>query len=171
MNILFLDRNPHRCAIYHSDRDVITQVREYAQLMGSAHRLLDKQFLSDVKQQKLPKVIQPFHPCAVWVRESDGNYTWMYNLWYNLCNEYAFRFGGKTHACYDRLRGCLRTPPLKSPGGFMSPPPITPLPVHIKEQYNPNHEADVVLAYREYYMTEKRDFAGWRGRNEPEWWK
>ena len=41
MNIFFLDENPVLAAHYHCDKHVPKMIVEYAQLMCTAHRLID----------------------------------------------------------------------------------------------------------------------------------
>ena len=41
MNIFYLDRHPKICAEYHCDKHTVKMIIEYAQLMSTAHRVLD----------------------------------------------------------------------------------------------------------------------------------
>ena len=41
MNIFFLNTDPKVCAQEHLDKHVVKMIVEYAQLMSTAHRLLD----------------------------------------------------------------------------------------------------------------------------------
>ena len=41
MNIFYLDTSPKTCAEMHCDKHVVKMIIEYAQLMSTAHRLLD----------------------------------------------------------------------------------------------------------------------------------
>ena len=41
MNIFYLDTNPALCAEYHCDKHVLKMIIEYAQLLSTAHRILD----------------------------------------------------------------------------------------------------------------------------------
>lgn len=41
MNIFYLDPNPTKCARYHADKHCVKMVLEYAQLLSTAHRVLD----------------------------------------------------------------------------------------------------------------------------------
>ena len=43
MNVFFLDKTPTTCAQYHNDKHVVKMVIEYAQLLSTAHRVLDGQ--------------------------------------------------------------------------------------------------------------------------------
>ena len=41
MNIFYLDSNPKKCAEMHHDKHCSKMLVEYAQLMSTAHRVLD----------------------------------------------------------------------------------------------------------------------------------
>ena len=41
MNIFYLDKDPKTCAEMHCDKHVVKMIIEYAQLMSTAHRVLD----------------------------------------------------------------------------------------------------------------------------------
>ena len=41
MNIFFLDRRPDTAAEMHCDKHVVKMIIEYAQLMSTAHRVID----------------------------------------------------------------------------------------------------------------------------------
>jgi hypothetical protein len=41
MNIFYLDEDPKICAQYHCDKHVVKMIIEYAQLLSTAHRVLD----------------------------------------------------------------------------------------------------------------------------------
>ncbi len=113
MNIFYLDRNPQICAEMHLDKHVVKMIIEYAQLMSTAHRVLDGEEyydltannrkikrwrLKDDREAKLMKASHVNHPSAVWVRQSKENYVWLYQMWVCLLQEYTYRYG-KNHAC------------------------------------------------------------------------
>ena len=41
MNIFYLHSDPRTCAEYHCDKHVVKMILEYAQLLSTAHRILD----------------------------------------------------------------------------------------------------------------------------------
>jgi len=41
MNIFYLHKDPDICASYHCDKHVLKMIIEYAQLLSTAHRMLD----------------------------------------------------------------------------------------------------------------------------------
>ena len=47
MNIFYLDKNPKVAAEMHCDKHVIKMVLEYAQILSTAHRVIDGDELGD----------------------------------------------------------------------------------------------------------------------------
>ena len=96
MNVFYLSHDVEECARWHVDRHVVKMPTEYAQLLSTAHRLLDGtvyQTYSDngrrvkrwshpdsKKEQLLHAATHVNHPSAVWVRQSKSNYDWLYSL-------------------------------------------------------------------------------------------
>ncbi len=176
MNIFYLSKNPKECAEMHLDKHVVKMIIEYAQLMSTAHRVLDgteyydktangrkikRWRLPDEREARLMKASHINHPSAVWVRANVANYRWLFTMWEFLCKEYTFRYE-KKHAC-SRLLNCLDMPPNKMPGGDFYPP--TPaMPDDVKKP------GDSLASYRNYYIKNKTHLASWKKRNIPEWY-
>ena len=149
---------------------------EYAQLMSTAHRILDGDEYEGrtkigrrIRRWKHPnknientiyKASHINHPSAVWARTSVANYIWLYKLFEKLCDEYTFRYG-KIHSTDALLRGLLVTPPTKIKEGGLTTMPQA-MPDHCKKP-------DSVDAYRTYYIQEKKRFAKWTKRQVPHW--
>ena len=126
MNIFYLHENPEISAKMHCDKHVVKMIIEYAQLMSTAHRILDGDEYEGrtkigrrIRRWKHPnknventiyKASHINHPSAVWARESVANYVWLYNLFEKLCDEYTFRYG-KVHSTDSLLRDLLSSPP------------------------------------------------------------
>jgi len=176
MNIFYLDKDPKVCAQYHLDKHVVKMIVEYAQLMSTAHRVLDGKEYFDlskngrrVKRYKLPdvyldrviyKACHINHPSAVWTRASNQNYKWLFKLWNELCKEYTYRYK-KQHATFMKLAVDLVKTPANIPiGEFTQPTPA--MPDYCK------HE-DSLIAYRKYYINEKMYMARYTGRELPIW--
>jgi len=176
MNIFYLDKDPKVCAQYHLDKHVVKMIVEYAQLMSTAHRVLDGKEYFDlskngrrVKRYKLPdvyldrviyKACHINHPSAVWTRASNQNYKWLFKLWNELCKEYTYRYK-KQHATFMKLAVDLVKTPANIPiGEFTQPTPA--MPDYCK------HE-DSLIAYRKYYINEKMYMAKYTGRELPIW--
>lgn len=153
MNIFILDWIPALCALYHCDKHVIKMILESVQLLYSAHWILDGEPLNwTIKPYKLT---HKNHPCAVWVRTSNCNYIWLFNLAVELSNEYTKRYG-KYHACNIHLHH-LKTLPKNIPNNnFLTPPALAMPDVYKNLTYDDKFEY-AVKAYREYYKNDKKD--------------
>lgn len=155
MNIFYLDRSPSLCAKYHCDKHVIKMILEYAQLMSTAHVVLDG-------NQVAYKATHKNHPSAIWVRESDYNYRWLYQLFTGVCVEYTSRYG-KIHMTESKFSRILFNLPKNITEG-----PFTPPPQCMPDKYKCN---DTVKAYQNYYIGEKYKIAKWKNNNTPPWFE
>jgi hypothetical protein len=166
MNIFFLDRDPATAARYHNDKHTVKMILEYAQLLSTAHRVLDGSLdgtLYDERNNVLYKTTHKNHPSAVWVRRELDHYRWVHDLLYFLIGEFRYRYG-KPHAT-ERLLPLLLDAPYNIPIGdsliMEDPPQCMP-----DDSKNP----DTVIAYRTYYIKYKYHIANWKKREKPEWW-
>jgi hypothetical protein len=138
------------------DKHVVKMILESAQMLSTAHRILDK---SD--DDKLYKVAHKNHPSTKWVRQSHLNYQWLYSHFIALGREYENRYG-KIHASITKLSDTLKQVPRLIPNQPFSPPPQCMPPDYQQD--------DTVEAYRMYYKCDKADFAKWREPAiMPEW--
>ena len=153
-------------------------ILEYAQLLSTAHRVLDgvelsglsasgrkKKFwtLADSRDYTLYKATHIHHPSAVWARQSAENYLWLANMLVALCEEYTYRYG-KTHKVErDGLCNVLlkNIPHNIRNSGFTQPTPAMPDEVKIP--------GDSLASYRNYYINNKTHLANWKKRKVPEW--
>ena len=170
MNIFFLDEDAKLCAQAHCDKHVIKMILEYAQMMSTAHRVLDP---PSELIEPMYKPTHKNHPAAVWVRESDANYQWTHDLWFWLCKEYWWRYD-KIHKTWEKLYNKLSHTPLNIPSGSFTTPPLC-MPDEYKIETG-NSVQDAIESYRKYYLEDKSSFAKWGGlvenmRQQPEWWK
>lgn len=172
MNIFYLDKNPALAAQYHHDKHVVKMILESAQLLCTAHRVLDgEQYIDDsssrkIKRWKLPDINETIlykathvnHPSNIWVRESVSNYNWLYDLFKHLCYEYTIRYG-KTHMTETKLLTVLEKSPknIKNIG-------MTVMPQAMPDVYK---HSDSVIAYRNYYIHEKSNQSKYTNRETP----
>lgn len=174
MNIFYLSADPKQCAAEHCDKHVVKMIIEYAQLLSTAHRVLDgiayeeltnkgrmikRWLIPDLREKKLYKASHVNHPDAIWARESCGNYKYLYNLFTATCDEYTKRYG-RVHETDRKLRNILALEPEKIECAEFTTPPQC-MPDHCKDD-------DTIQAYRNYYITEKKEFAKWKTQ-VPEW--
>ena len=157
MNIFYLDSSPAHCASDHCDKHVVKMILEYAQLMSTAHHVID----GDKASPLLYKKTHVNHPSAVWVRQSRMNYWWIMSLWLCLLNEYTHRYGKKHKT--ERLKPLLTRLPYGIPNAdFTEPPQCMP------EEFK---KTSTIEAYRAYYLGAKADIAQWRYTPTPQWFK
>jgi len=174
MNIFYLDSNPKTCAEMHHDKHCSKMLVEYAQLMSTAHRVLDgvqytDRTLSGRRIQRwhhnndddLYKASHINHPSNLWLRLSKNNYKFLYEMWCHLHDEFLKRYG-KPHMSYTKLHKVLANPP-KNCGDMPFTQPAQTMPEDVKHQ-------DSIIAYRNYYIKYKKDFATWR-TSTPAWYK
>ena len=177
MNIFYLHEDPVQNAKWHIDKHIVKMPIEYAQLMSTAHRMLDGEMylgkttigrnikrwkLHDERENILYKASHINHPSAIWVRESIENYFQMYKLYMAVLAEFTNRYG-KVHGSSKPSIALIR-PPSNIPMVKGTQLPQC-MPEMCKVKNNP------ILAYRNYYIVEKNSFASWKNREIPEWFQ
>ena len=179
MNVFVLDKNPREAARQHCDKHVVKMIIESAQMLSTAHRMLDGTEgrrpsstgktmsryweLSDERENKLYKAVHMHHPCTKWTMESSENYLWHWDLFNALCDEFIYRYK-KVHKTDEVLRGALLQLPKNIPHG-----PMTKFPLAMKS--NPECMFDdPVKSYRAFYKTKQKRFSMvWSKRETPKW--
>ena len=175
MNIFYLHNDPQTCAQMHNDKHCVKMILEYAQLLSTAHRLIDGTLVDSVSKtgRKAKRYVLPDsresviytathsnHPSAVWVRQTDSNYCWLFSLFQALMAEYSYRYE-KVHAC-SKLESHLSTLPRTiRQGSFTEPTPAMP------DEYKV--EGDSIASYRNYYLGSKYKMSRWTNQVMPEW--
>ncbi len=144
MNCFYVDARPRAAARMLCDTHVTKMVLETAQLLSTAHRVLDGDEWADA--HALYKKTHVNHPSAVWVRSAPSHYHWAYTHLEGLCDEYTYRYG-KTHLTDTKFRGVLDRKPDNIPDALWSDPPMC-MPPEFKCD-------DVVASYRRYYAEDK----------------
>jgi hypothetical protein len=179
MNIFALDQDPKQAAEWMVDKHIVKMVLESAQLLSTAHRILDGTMyidasglarphgrkvkrwrLPDEREQVLYSATHINHPSAVWCRETSDNYKWLYRHFLALCMEYNYRYG-KIHKCMDMCDHLCSYPRYIKLGDLT---PVTPA---MPDEYKvPN---DHVESYRNYYRIAKERMHKWTKREKPAW--
>lgn len=164
MNIFLLDNDIKKCAEQHVDKHVVKMIVEYAQLLSTAHRVLDgdNNELPDDRDTILYKATHRNHPSAVWARESSENYVWLHALLKSLCEEYTFRYEKIHKTQRDGLMDTLG----KAPNNIQSLG-ITEFKLAMPDEFK--IEKDPVASYRNYYNGAKKDLFRWKKRDKPTW--
>ena len=179
MNIFYLDKDTKTCAEMHVDKHVVKMIVEYAQLLSTAHRMLDgvkteaksktgrktwRYPMQDKRQDIIYQAVHYHHPSAVWCRETKEQYLWLYDLFIKLGEEYTHRYG-KIHSTNAKLNEILATPPdnIKQEGWREPPPAMSHFPQCIVP-------GDSIASYKNYYVEAKSYFAKWSKRDVPDWY-
>jgi hypothetical protein len=158
MNIFFLDWNPQTAAKYHCDKHVVKMILETAQLLYSAHWMLNSPLPVNAY-----KLAHKNHPCSIWVRQSLTNYMWLCSLGWWLCKEYQYRYGDKTHKTEAHIVWLLNNPPKDIPFVAMTNP-AQAMPDEYKND-------NLITAYQTYYVESKfkqRKIVKYTKRDAPE---
>lgn len=192
MNIFYLDQDVQSCVEAHANTHVCKMIIEYAQLLSTAHRVLDGKEISVTYPNGKVRIVRHLdgeiptfklidgkhklkfenplcynqshtnHPSGIWTRQSDSNYQYLFQLWFHLMQEFTYRYG-KIHAT-ARLTNFLANTPKNIPvKQFTQPTPAMP------EEYKIS--GDSVLSYRNYYIGAKQRLAKWKSRPVPDWYQ
>ena len=166
----------------HCDKHVPKMVVESAQMLSTAHRMLDGletkkrsrsgktmskyYYLGYLREHHLYNAVHFNHPCTVWTRESAQNYLWHYELFISLCDEYTKRYG-KLHLTDRSLREHLKPTPNNIPDIGM-----TPFRLAMKSNPECMNESAPVESYRKFYMTKQQRFKmEWKNAQTPYWFQ
>lgn len=179
MNMFYIDERAENCAKWAVDSHCVKMILEASQLLSTAHRLLDGVEYTDktktgrnVKRWRLPDDLDRTlysathvnHPCAVWCRQSDKNYSWLWEYLYEHCKEYTHRYGKVHKVEADGLLDYLKLFPKNIPNIDFTTPPSAMNPKYIISE-------DPILNYRNYYKVGKTHLHKWKNRQPPEWIK
>jgi len=184
MNIFVLDDDPTIAAQLQCDKHVVKMIVESAQMLSTVHRMVDGVMerrpsksgsmlqyykLDDERENLLYKACHYNHPSTVWTRESCCNYSWHYEHFKALCDEYTYRYG-KVHATDIKLREVLKALPVNI--NRMA----GKTPFKLAMSSNPEcvvHDlggTNAVESYRNFYKTKQKRFKMvWTKRKIPEW--
>jgi len=159
MNIFYLHPDTDVCATMHCDKHAVKMILEYAQLLSTAHHVLDGE--PEVACYKKTHVN---HPSAVWSRENTSNYRWLWSLLDNLCKEYTVRYQRVHKTESSGIVAGLRILPKNiTEGAFTQPPQC--MPDYCKD------DTDAIIGYRNYYIKEKSYMAKWKNTKIPAWYQ
>jgi hypothetical protein len=183
MNIFWLDENLQLCAQYHCDKHVVKMIIEYAQLLSTAHRILDSSSSYEEKS-KNNRIVERFflddknlnfslykashikHPCAIWIREQIGNYSYLYQLFSYLHDEFVYRYG-KIHSTFAKLGIILKDGPKNIDQNLDVN--YSSIPLCMPDEYKVD---SYIQSYRNFYIYGKsKSFnVTWKNREIPEWY-
>jgi hypothetical protein len=183
MNIFVLDSDPEKAAQQHCDKHIPKMIVESAQMLSTAHRVLDGSeerrpsvsgktrvkywSLSDPKdEENLYKAVHVGHPCSIWTRESSANYQWHYEIFFFLCCEYEHRYN-REHETARKLIDRLYVKPQNIPSGKR-----TPFRLAMGDQLECIDHQLPIESYRKFYQTKQSRFPmKWTNRKKPDWFR
>ena len=178
MNIFYFDECPVKSAEAQPDKMLVKMPLETAQMLCTAHRMLDhcevklvpsksgkrmvkRYVLDDERENILYASAYINHPCTVWARQSSGNYEWLYVHFLALGMEYTYRYGKEHSSITDLAKSLMHLPKNIHKGD------MTPLAQAMPDEYKNDNP---VKAYRNYVIHEK-NYAEWnQNRERPTWW-
>lgn len=164
MNIFFLSNDAYEAAKMQADKHVVKMILESAQMLSTAHRIIDgneKFELPDDRDELFYKATHRNHPSAVWCRTSVENYNWLVDHFDGLLKEYTHRYE-KEHKS-GRLLYQLQSPPLNLEEWDWTQPPCC-----MPDEFKTDSYVD---SYREYYRKAKSHLHKWTKREPPDWIK
>lgn len=182
MNIFILDNDVKLSAKYHCNKHVVKMILESGQLLCTAHWLSmmsndltpkQKKLEQQKLQQELSVQAQPpwkmthsNHPCAIWTRQTVGNYMYVLSLMRELLNEYTRRYH-KIHKAETTWAWLSENKPksyIQNDYRSMTPHVICMQDITCKI------ENDAVTSYRRYYQKHKLTIAKWEPHAKmPDW--
>ncbi len=179
MNIFYLDKDPRQCAEWMVDSHVVKMILETAQLLSTAHRVIDGLevqlelekdgkvrkkkvwVLDDDRNHIMYNATHINHPSAIWVRQSVENYNWLVDHLFALSDEYTYRYG-KRHTTIGKMGYEIQAPPHGLRDWDWTQPPSAMAAEYIISD-------DPIVNYRNYYKHGKSSLHKWKNREKPEW--
>ncbi|XGA08532.1 MAG: pyrimidine dimer DNA glycosylase/endonuclease V [Wolbachia endosymbiont of Xenopsylla cheopis] len=103
MNILILDKDPIIAAQMLCDKHVVKMPLETAQLLCSVFWV---SLNNQISLSQIPyKLTHHNHPCSIWSRQSQANFSWLVDYGIAICKEYSFRYN-KIHKSEKVIHWC-----------------------------------------------------------------
>ena len=165
MNIFAVSDDPRLAALELPDKLVPKMIVESAQMLSTAHRVLDGDAKADSKG--LYKKAYENHPSTIWVRQDAMNYWWLWMHALTLCQEYRWRFtdeGGISMHNTESVIHALQELPLNIPAEKDTNwKVLQDLPLCMPDQYkesgsnvnSQNHQWYVTESYQKFVTQDK----------------
>ena len=137
MNIFAVHEDPRLAALELPDKLIPKMIVESAQMLSTAHRVLDGDARADAKG--LYKKAYENHPSTIWVRQDAMNYWWLWMHALTLCQEYRWRFSNETGIAMHKTETVIHA--------------LQDLPLNIPANKDTNYEvlADLPLCMPDQY--------------------
>lgn len=182
MNIFVLSTDPVIAARMQCDKHVVKMTLESAQMLSTAHRVLDgtkikvpsksgKRMINaweledEMMNAHLYKAVHVNHPCTQWTMESAENYQWHFRHFMELSAEFKYRFNKVHKSWSDLWSGLIKLPYNIESNG------LTPFRLAMGDHPELMDVNNPVGSYRAFYKTKQERFEmKWTRREIPEWW-
>ena len=100
MNIFVLDPDPKIAASYHCDQHLHKMILKSAQMACAVLKHREPNWIAPYKETHAN------HPCTLWLKKSDNNLAWMFQLAYTLNHIRMKTKNVDEHASIEILRFC-----------------------------------------------------------------
>lgn len=157
MNVFYTNKCPIKAAHEHCSVHSRKMIVEYAQLLATAHNVLDGSIVGY-------KPTHVNHPSAIWVRQDKSHYEWVWQCAKELCKQYTLSTG-KVHATERVLQQLSKAPNTIRQVKFKEPPVAAPDEFKAMSIFQGS-----AIAYQKYLVSK---FNEWGQREKPikvEWW-
>ncbi len=195
MNIFYIDKDPKQCAKWMVDKHVVKMILETAQLLSTAHRVIDGAPVEVTYKTPDQVIDMPFEGTSfikkgklrkkkVWVVDDNRNDV-LYNathinhpsaVWcresienYAWLVDHLFALGAEYTYRYGKKHATM-----EKLGYIIQSPPfnlreydMTPMPSCMDKEYIISE--DPVINYRNYYKIGKARMHSWKKREAPFW--
>jgi hypothetical protein len=168
MNIFVLDKDANNCAKYLCNAHLNKMVVEHSQMLANCFLLDTLKYAPKTQKGTVRKHSYYNHPVSIWLRQSIGNFKWVWYYTIKILEEREYR-GFKPHFCEDFIKQCA----LQKPDNIeKNLDELTPFVLAMPDQYK---NTDPVQAYRDYYIHDKiynksgKFMLKYTNRELPEW--
>ena len=163
MNRFIIEERPRDIAKSLCDQHIVKMPLEEAQMLCTAvwhHRP------RYAEEHNLYKPVHQKHPCTLWAQRNRSNYTFAWQLYNEMLNEYTNRYG-KIHGASKHKDVILQARwlmPWSRAGGITKHPQCFSGHDDLKTK-----EFFPIEAYRKFYIVDKSRFARYKYTNKPQW--
>jgi hypothetical protein len=199
MNRFRLEQTPSKCAKSHCDKHVVKMITEEAQMLSTAHRILDGKLehVPSFDKQGNPRILKSGAPRTKkhWNlyegRRDDLGEKTIYKavhmghpctIWSSqTLGNYRWAYALLEYLCeeYTHRYGKVHETERKllsmlalAPEKIPKSLEVTKMPLAMGAEPQCINEDDVIGSYRNYYMTKQRRFKmTWKNRQVPEWFE
>lgn len=162
MNIFVTDKDAKVSAINLDDKRLVKMVLETAQLLATAITL------NGGKATYKPTHLK--HPATIWVCQNKANYSWLFDHFISLLDEYTMRFN-KKHKCQDLVKEFTEGISYLPEGSLQQFANCT---ANKSKNISFKHLEEPTEAYKAYlcarWDTDTR-IPKWTNRTKPEWYR